>query len=160
MEQLSTERLAKLLTLPAAGWNAGDQAAALKHQLAASLLPDLAAAPGARVESMSQILGRPGSPQSFGELFTTHAPPLELLELAKQWARQLRKDTTSPLFEGPATVLYYAAIAAALVRHGKRITSLSDQELREGFAWSAAQPGAEGLRTLFTEAMQGAVDRA
>ena len=90
MEQLSPERLARLLDLPAAGWDAGDQAAALKHQLSAPLLPDLATAPGARMEEMAALLERHGAPRSFGELFTGGAHPQELLELSKQWARQLQ----------------------------------------------------------------------
>jgi hypothetical protein len=36
-----------------------------------------------------------------------------------------------------AGVLYWSAIAAALVKTGQRITSLADAKLRDGFAWTA-----------------------
>ena len=152
MDALSPERLSRLLDTPAHAWSADDRAAALRHQLAAPLLPDLIAAPGAprRIETLAT---RPNAPHNFAELFTSPSPAPELLAAAKQWARHVRSDPASPLCEGPATVLYFAAIAAALVHHREKITSLSVAELRDGFAWSQDQPGADKLSALLHAAL-------
>jgi hypothetical protein len=81
------------------------------------------------------------------------APPnIELLHAIKLWARQVRGDLTTPLAPGPGTLFYYASLAAALVHFKARITSLSDAQLREGFAWAEGFTGAEPLAPLFKAA--------
>ncbi len=84
-------------------------------------------------------------------------PPVELLVLAKEFAKDHRIDPDSPLPRKAVTVLYYACIAAALVRCGRRITSYDDDPLRKGFRWAHDQDWvsdvlrealAEGLRHL------------
>lgn len=154
MDSLPPERLSWLLDAPAHKWSARDGAAALRHQLAAPLLPDLTAALGAAIERVERLAAEPGAPRSFAELFTCPSPARELLEAAKAWAREVRNDAASPLCGAPATVLYYAAIAAVLVHCGEKITRLSVAELQEGFAWSGRQSGAEGLRELFNSALE------
>ncbi len=165
--QLAPERLARLLDVGAgSAWSAIDAAQALRHQLAAPLLPDLAAAPGAQTERLENLLALAPGIDTFVELFTggqdVDSSPAgaargeacgELLEAAKRWARHIRGDSTTPLFEAPATVLYYAAIAAARVHHSRGITSLSSAQCCEGFIWAAGQPGAEQLAALFEEAL-------
>jgi hypothetical protein len=95
--------------------------------------------------------------RSFGELLHHRNPLPELLELAKEFAKECRTEVESPLPRALATVLYYASIAAALARCGRRITHHDDATLRQGFQWGCAQPWVdeatrellrEGLRTL------------
>lgn len=149
VEKLPPEQLVQLLDIDAPPhWNAVDAAAALRQQLAAPLLPDLASAPGARVEHLETLAA--GTASFLAALI---APPnVELLHAIKLWARQVRGDRATPLAPGPATLFYYAALAAAMVHFKVRITSLSDAQLREGFRWAAGYSGAELLSPLFKAA--------
>ena len=108
-------------------------------------MPDLAAAPGARQEQLEALAA--GTTSLWDAL--VHPQNIELLHAIKQWARHVRSDPATPLSPGPATILYYAALASALVHFSQRITSLSADQLREGFAWAAEAAGAEALSSLF-----------
>jgi hypothetical protein len=77
--------------------------------------------------------------KSFHELLTHEHPPFELLELTKEWAKTNRNSSESALPPEVASFLYFACIAAALGRLGRRITSLNDAQLRAGFGWAGAQ---------------------
>jgi hypothetical protein len=78
-------------------------------------------------------------PGTFGELFQHERPPLELLRLAKDFAKAAQANPGSAIPKEVAWVLYYLSIATALVRLRQRITHLSDVELRQGFDWVLAQ---------------------
>ena len=133
LDDLANGQLAKLLDPDHMdAWPDADAADILRHQLAAPLLPDLATSSGAepvRLESL--VRGRLGA-ESFVRQLTFITPSLELLIAIKQFGRQLRDAPESPLQGSPATVLYYAAIAAALIRCKERITRLLDADLRAG----------------------------
>lgn len=75
-------------------------------------------------------------PKTLGELLGHSRPPLKLLELAKGYAKAAQKNPVCGVPREVATVLYYASIAAALVRCGQSITTLNDKELRQGLAWA------------------------
>jgi RNA polymerase sigma-70 factor (ECF subfamily) len=77
---------------------------------------------------------------SFSDLLHQPNPVPELLELVKDFAKENRTDPESPLGREVATVLYYASIAAALVRCGRRITRQEDATLRQGFEWGCERP--------------------
>jgi hypothetical protein len=156
-DSLPPAKLARLLDVEgggaeAAAWTAADAAAALRQQLQAPLLPDLLAAPGAERERLEALVRSRPETATFAAQLTGREPTTELLESIKRWARHMREQPSSPLRGGPATVLYYAAIAAALVRTGRRITTLTDGQLRAGFEWALVQEGAEGLQGLLREA--------
>ena len=149
LDMLPPHTLARLLNLDApAHWSDHDAAAALRHQLAAPLLPDLARVPGIEIERLRPLI-EPHT--TFLAAVSAPSPALELLDAIKQWARHVRDDPASPLAGGPATVLYYAAIAAAQARLHQRITALTDDQLRAGQAWARAFPGAESLGFLFDQ---------
>jgi hypothetical protein len=93
--------------------------------------------------------------KSFGDLLYHPNPLPELLELAKEFAKEHRADAESPLPREVATVLYYASIAAALARCGRRITRHDDATLRKGFQWGCEQPWVdEATRGLLREGLQ------
>jgi hypothetical protein len=152
IDMLAPERLARLLDVDTpAVWTEADATAALRHQLAAPLLPDLALAPGSELDHLRPFAE--AYPTLLAAL-TAPSPPLGLLQAIKRWARHVRNDSASPLSRGPATVLYYAAIAAAREHPWASITSLTPDQLHKGFSWSMAFSGAEALARLFPPAMR------
>jgi hypothetical protein len=126
-----------------------DKAAALRHQLGAPLLPDLAYT--ARGRRIGAPAAAPAPPTFLGQL-TGQSPDLGVLEAIKEFGAALRNAEDHPLAGEPALVLYYGAIAAAVAARGARISTLSEGELVAGFRLAAAQPGAEALRPVFERA--------
>ena len=91
-------------------------------------------------------------PDRFSTLFTRADPPIELLEYAKALAKAVRHRPDTPA-DKIATVLYYCAIAAALVRCGRRITELDDAALDFGINWVLEQNWIDTpTRRLFNDA--------
>jgi hypothetical protein len=131
------ERLASLMgPIPDVGWDPQDFPAILDHQLRAPLVFD-----GTRVAPPPEPAGqaRDHRIRSFGELLAHPSPPRELLLMMKSFA----KDSDvggAPLPQEVASVLYFAAIAAGLLRLGERITTLDDAALRQGLEWCCARP--------------------
>jgi len=139
-------RLADLMAATdgrAHNWQPSDLSDMLRHQLGSPLLydagrvrpPDGGTDPGAPagigvgvgVDNLAQLLSHP-------------RPPIDLLLLAKEFAKSSDGRPSAPLPAEIATVLYYAAIAAALARLGQRITALGDDALRRGLRWAAERP--------------------
>jgi hypothetical protein len=145
-------------------WRPDELGQILKHQLEAPLLFDLGTshdpatggpARAARADEDAPVAADPGGTEvsNFGELFLHARPPLPLLRLTKRFAKTSDRRQTNPLPEEVATVLYYAAIVAALLRHGQRISRVSESTLREGVDWVLQQPWlSAALRGLFDEA--------
>jgi hypothetical protein len=77
--------------------------------------------------------------KSFADLFHHPAPPLELLEMTKDFAKANMDQAQSSLPNEVAAALYYTSIAAALVRLDARITRLQEAELRRGLLWTREQ---------------------
>lgn len=124
-------------------WKPSDLAPMFQHQLRAPLVFDLEDLAGAQQRSIQEMTIVPGGGpvlNTFADVLFAAAPPIDLLELIKDYAKSASDDKQAPLPREVATVLYYLAIAAALVRCKKRITSLPDQPLRDGLAWAQAQP--------------------
>ena len=92
----------------------------------ATELPDAAATTRTLVRNLRELLTHP-------------QPPVELLKLTKDVAKRDRHRPRSPVPAEVSTALYYASIAAALVRRDTRISRLGDEDLAEGFAWVAGQ---------------------
>src|SRR5438045_2904635 len=121
-------RLAYLLDLTEAmtqPWRAQELSAILEHQLSAPMESDLS----------SEAASDKGSAQcvhlgTFGYLFHHPAPPIELLRSVKDFAKANRNHPASALPNEIATLLYFTSIAVARTRCGRRITSLSEKEIR------------------------------
>ena len=121
-------------------WNAQDLGPIVQHQLSASLEGDLAdLGPGlhARLKELRTAGADPIV--TFRDLLKHPEPPLELLELTKQFAKRCRSNPDGPLPDDVATVLYLAAIAAAMVRLGARITKLNNEGMQHGLRWALGQ---------------------
>ena len=154
LSAMDLRALSRVWSLPGATggvtWRAQDLPAILRHQLDAPLedlevgnedAPTAAATPSAAGGAGSE-------PATFGELLLHPRPPQELLELVKEWAKAAKSppDGDGREFVVPpevATVLYFAAIAAALARLGTRITSLDDTAVAKGVKWALDQPWVE-----------------
>jgi hypothetical protein len=133
-------------------WEPQELAGILRHQLAAPLGFDLASANPASAEQVSRLSqsAQPALIHTFSDLLHHPAPPIQLLVLAKDFAKTSRQDPHSPLPQEIAAVIYFAAIAVAQRLYGKRITALGEGAVREGIDWVLAQPWVDGkTRSLF-----------
>jgi len=132
-------------------WPAEQLKSALRQDLGSSLqavLDDCALAEGLSAGATPPIA-------SFQDLLHHKQPPLDLLGMAKDYAKLSRDDPASPLPPDVALVLYYGSIAAALLRHGVRISRLEDDDLRSGFNWSVRQSWLDArTRQLFMDALR------
>ena len=135
--QPDAEQLSRILAVQPESlrlWGEAELADVLGHQLDAPLLFDLGRlrAPGV-VDELSRGIG------SFRDLLLHPAPPVELLVLAKEFGKSGASHPDSPIPPEVGTLLFYAAIAAALVRLGRRITRMGDADLLSGFEWGLNQ---------------------
>lgn len=145
------QRLARLLASTQANegeWLAGELGAVLCHQLSVPI-QKTGSTPASNLDGCAGIEGGIDI-KTFGELFQHPCPPVALLEQVKEFAKVNREHPDSALPQDISLVLYYASIVAALVRLGKRITSLDDAALRQGIEWILELPWLDAsLRVLF-----------
>jgi hypothetical protein len=154
------EPLAALLAageLPAGLWRPEEMAAVFRHQLAAPLVVDLGGlAPPAERRLAALAAAQSAPAQSFADLLRHQSPPLALLELVKDFAKSNAEHPENGLPKEIAAVLYYACIAAALLRLKARISKLSDADLSRGLRWAAGQPWLdEETKQLLVRALAG-----
>jgi hypothetical protein len=135
-----------LATLMSAGaedgrlWRSDELGAIFRHQLAAPMLIDLGGFdPGTAARLKTLSAAQSLLLKSFSDLFHHPSPPLELLRLTKDFAKANMDHAESMLPRQVAAALYYASIAAALVRLDTRISQLKDAELREGLLWAQGE---------------------
>ena len=144
--------LAKMLSLTGdedvGDFAAGDFAAMLKHQLDSNLASQL--------ELSADKRSTTPPPATFRNLFAMEKPPAYLLEEVKNFAKRLRSNGRGA-GETLGTVMYYAAIAAALARCDLRISELSSTQLKEGFAWAREQSAGQSELVALFESANGRV---
>lgn len=133
--QADPASLARMLELDENAWPAPDvpepeMAAMLAHQLAAPITADLKL-PANQLDQAKQF-------GTLGDLLDHASPPIWLLEETKQLAKRNRAHG-DPSVRQISIVLYYNAIAAAMLKCKSRITELTDDQLREGFDWTTNQ---------------------
>jgi hypothetical protein len=121
-------------------WRPDELAAIFRHQMSAPVLVDLGGFdPGTAVKLKTLSEAQGLLLKNFADLFRHPAPPLELLELTKDFAKANLDHPESSLPNEIATALYYTSIASALVRLDKRISHLGDDDLRHGLIWAKQQ---------------------
>jgi len=139
-------RAKKLATLMATGeeraklWRPDELAAIFRHQMSAPMLVDLGSfdsRTATKLRTLSEAQGL--LLKSFADLFHHPAPPIELLELIKDFAKANMDHPESGLPDEIAAALYYTSIAAALVRLDVRISHLPDADLQRGLRWTMEQ---------------------
>jgi len=140
-------------------WNPDELAAMLAHQLSARLEFDLGhlgpkAAPA--LEAMRTAEGP--AIRSFRDLLYHPRPPVELLELTKEFARACGSGRDHLLPDEIAAMLYILSIAVARARCRRRISKLDDQALRHSLDWACKQSWVdEPTRQVLREAV-GVID--
>ena len=122
-------------------WQTDEFGAILRHQLAAPIRIDLDNLERLAARNINTSAESSGlALKSFGDLLEHPHPPIELLGIAKNFAKACRISPRGHIPSDVATVLYFACIAAALTRCWSRITGLSNAELADGFRWTLARP--------------------
>jgi len=137
-------------------WRPEELGAIFRHQMSSPILVDLGGfdpATAARLKTLSHAQSLLLT--SFQDLFQHPIPPIELLTLTKEFAKGNMDQPDSSLPNDVAAVLYYASIAAALVRLDRRISQLGDAELKRGLEWAKGKSWVEApMRQLLEEALQ------
>jgi hypothetical protein len=138
-------------SFPAHVWSNDELAAVLQHQLAAPVSVDLGTLRGMPPDRVLRLADGAVPPiRTFSDLLRHPAPPLDLLESTKRFAKLARDSPQSALPMEVAAVLYFGSIAAARNRCGKNISNLPDPQLRQGVQWVMAQPWLDHeIRALF-----------
>jgi tRNA A-37 threonylcarbamoyl transferase component Bud32 len=149
-------------------WRPEELAGIFRHQLDARLAFDfdsLDVGLGKRVEEQAEKASPPI--RTFRDLLWHPQPPVELLDLAKRFAKSCAGRPGAALPEEIARVLYALSIVVGMTRCGQRITELDDRQLREQLDWAAALPWlddaargllAEGRRQIGTSPPGAATD--
>jgi hypothetical protein len=121
-------------------WRPDELGDLLRFQLAAPLEGDLVEVRPSAAETLTKMqLESTEPPQTFAELLLHESPPLELLAQLKDFCKSLRASPNSGLPEEIAVVIYFAALAAAMQKHGERISSLRDEETKVGIQWALSR---------------------
>ena len=127
-------------------------AAILRHQMTTSLQVDLAGVGGAAGRLKEEAAAGGLLLKSFGDLLQHPHPPLALLKMMKDFAKACRISPASALPREISSIIYFASIMAAMTRRSRRITKLSDGDLRQALRWALMQPWLDDItRTVFLE---------
>ncbi len=156
-------QLAQILDVgskPSQMWTDSELGLMLNHQLDAPLFMDLSGVP--RMEGASSA-GACDDPSfrtlRFADVFFDQGS-VEVLRLIKDYAKgSMIGKADEALPESIGLMLYYLAIAAALVQHGVKITQLSDKELAEGLTWASDQSWASKPAHALLENGRRSLDR-
>ena len=122
-------------------WGPEELGAILEHQLSAPLECDLSRLDKGFAQRLKG-LNSPGDPplRSFGDLLRHPSPPVEFLELTKQFAKACRNDPHGSVPGEIATILYFSNIVVAMTKCGRRITKMDDRSLEYSLNWALRQP--------------------
>ena len=141
-EGVAPDRLARLLRM--ARVDNSKQTDETDAQDTCESLADLLAAPlpvqDALVQSLPGIIQSvykeliPCTDKPLAELLTDPATDLQIIKHVKAYTKQKVKSSLSTSERDAATVVYYAAIAHALVHHHQRITDLSSENLNQSLS--------------------------
>jgi hypothetical protein len=137
-------------------WSPEELGAIFRHEISAPVEYSLEGVDSAVRGGLARLCASHGLLiRSIADLLNHPNPPVELLALTKDYAKASREHPEGVLPPEVATVLYFACIAAALVRCGRHITELADESVRHGMEWGASIPWLDdGTRALFMEALR------
>jgi len=131
-------------------WNPDELAAILRHQLTTPLQVDLAGLGGAAGRLKEEAAAAGLLLKSFGDLLQHPHPPLGLLKMMKDFGKACRISPACAMPREISSVIYFASIVAAMTKRSRRITKLSDGDLRKAARWALDQPWLEEItRAIF-----------
>lgn len=135
-------------------WQPEELASVCKHLLASPIVDEVEAVRPGLAEKLRQRETTTGeSVATFGDLLSHEQPPLDLLDLVKEFCKHAEENESLPA--DVAFVLYTAVISIALVRCDKRITSADDGSLRSNIKWAGSRDWiAPDTKALFEEALE------
>ena len=133
-------------------WNHDELAAILRHQLTTPLHVDLAGLGGAAGRLKEEAAASGLLLKSFGDLLAHPRPPLGLLKMMKDFGKACRISPGCAMPREISSVIYFASILVAMTKRSRRITKLSDSDLRKAVRWALDQPWLEDItRTIFLD---------
>jgi hypothetical protein len=137
-------------------WAEHELASVFAHQLSIrlnDLFADMPTVPAMNFLDNARQLTPPIT--TLGELLVHQHPPVDLLRAVKELARSSTSGRTTVVSSDVASVIYFAAIASALVHCGKRITRSDNKTLLEGFRVARGRPWlTEPVARLFQAAAE------
>jgi len=136
-------------------WNPDELAAILRHQLTTSLQVDLAGVGSAAGRLKEEAAAGGLLLKSFGDLLQHPHPPLALLKMMKDFGKACRISPACAMPREISSIIYFASIIAAMTRRSRRITKLTDSDLRKALRWALALPWLDDItRAVFLEGQQ------
>ena len=136
------DKLAKLWTIGAD--TKKDRIKLDENQAKSELLHDMLASKMPLDEAVAQMLPKvlselckhikPFTGDSFGLLLSDPDTDLSVLKRIKDYSKNLSKNFHSEAEHDVVAVIYYAAIASALINYGQRISSFSYENLLNAFS--------------------------
>ncbi len=122
-------------------WQPEELGAMLEHQWGAPLEADLGALPPQQARLLTRLCDADRLLlKSYGDIFSHPMPPVEILEMIKDYAKRNMASADVELPEDIAKLLYVLSIVVARLRCGKRITSQPDAVIRRNLEAVLAQP--------------------
>ena len=122
-------------------WHPEELGSILEHQWNVPLTADLGGMPPDRSQMLARLCDADGLLlKSYGDIFRHPMPPIELLQMIKDYAKRNMAAGDRGLPEEIAQLLYVLSVAVARVRCGQRITTQSDDALRANIETVLAQP--------------------
>jgi hypothetical protein len=141
-------------------WKPDELGAILKHQLSAPLELDFSNLSHPQMRRVRALRSAASPPiESFADLLHHPCPPVELLELTKDFAKMCRGHAECRLPDEIATMMYILSIAVALTKCNRRITKLDRRGLRYTFDWALGQSWLDPSTRELLEHGSQAIDR-
>jgi len=141
-------------------WKPDELGAIFKHQLSAPLQVDFSNLSHPRMRRVQSLCLAVSPPiKTFADLLHHSHPPVELLEMTREFAKMCRSHAESRLPDEIATMLYSLSIAVALTKCNRRITKLDRQGLRYTFDWALGQSWLDSSTRELLEHGSQAIDR-
>jgi len=159
---LRPEQLARLLGLAAESEEAPKRAGTSRTP--AKLLRELLASERLldpqTPDSLPAVLNRPCNEvlaargRTMNDLLLDSETDLTVVQTLKDYGKEFARRRGSKAKQAAATVIYYGAIASALVFHGKKISQHSHQKLHDAYTQLEQKPWIPSeLKDLFRRAM-------
>ncbi|MBC8874338.1 MAG: hypothetical protein H8E44_33300 [Planctomycetes bacterium] len=141
-------------------WKPDELGAIFKHQLSAPLQVDFSNLSHPHMRRIQSLCLTASPPiESFADLLHHPRPPVELLEMTKEFAKICRSHAECRLPDEIATMLYTLSIAVALTKCNRRITKLDRQGLGYTFGWALSQSWLDPSTRELLEHGSQAIDR-